>query len=669
MKFVLKFLCFLSLNLVFTQVEAQTKHGLIFAIGNYPDSGGWRFINSNRDVTFIERSLKNQGFLAENIKVVLDSAATKEGIIQAMEGLIEEVYAGDIVTIHFSSHGVQMQDDNGDELDNLDESIVPFEALSPMRSTNFQKDQSAYFRDDEFGALIDQIRLKLGKNGDVLVFMDSCHSGSGTRGLAIVRGGQAPFVSKDFVQAATKDKEKFTSFSEKPNAHEELMASYVVVSAARANELNYETLDENEESMGTLTYAISKAMENLEQGTTYRSLFAKIQVIVNQKTPGQNPVLEGTGLDRALFGGKYVEQKPYVEVESWKGNRMFVKGGLLAGLDEGAKIEVHPAGTNDPSAVAPFARGVVVKAESFSATVKLDQELGEDLVSNYWVFVTDPVYKIKPVVVKMASPTASNSGEFSQAEIDSLKVIMKELPLLRLEGTPDLLITQGIVADTLRLAASGHVFTTIRRDDFFWTNLKTELQRYTQYKLLQNIEIKDKNFEVEVAFVPVIDGRPDTTRINEKMVGGTYEFTEGDKLVIWVKNTGDQDVYVNILDMQPDGIINPVLPNYKQKIYASDLRIRANSSRLFTENLMEVEKPYGTEIYKIFVTKKEIDMEFIAAKKGQVQSRSADGFGVLEQLLKDSYSVASRGLFSASLGKSSGSTFNILCRIKPKKKD
>jgi metacaspase-1 len=663
-KVLAKLLFSLLMCLTFVVAEAQTKHALIFAIGNYPESGGWRHINSNRDVVFMKNALQRQGFLPQHCEVVEDSLATRAGIRKAMQDLIERVSPGDIVTIHFSSHGVQIQDNNGDEQDQLDESIVPYDALSPLASSDFEKDQAAYFRDDEFGVLIDSLRSKLGRKGDVLVFMDSCHSGSGTRGLAVVRGGQPPFVSKNFVRSSNRDQEATSGISDRSRIDESQLATYVVVSAARASELNYETLDENDQSMGTLTYAVSKALENLEAGTTYRSLFAKMQVIVNRKTPGQNPVLEGTGLDRALFGGQFVEQKPYVEVEEMKGSRLLVRGGLLAGLDEGARIQVHPAGTIDPAKSVPLAMGTVAKAESFSATVRLDHPLKEGLHTGYWVFVTEPVFRIDPVVVQFLEGGEESEGGFSPMEQAVLKDLLKSLSVLKFEGTPDLLISKGLVKDTIKIAANGYVFATLPKITEQPEELKKELQRYTQYKLLQKVDVYEKKAMVEVQFVPVVNQTPDTSRIQDKVVGGTYEYYEGDTLVLWIKNMGNEDLYVNMLDMQPNGIINSVLPNKLQKIYPADLRIPANSSRLFADYFLEVGPPYGTEIYKVFVTRNEIDMEFITTTKGRGESRSTYGF--FEQLLKDSYSAATRGHGSRSLGNANGSAYNILFRIKPR---
>ena len=385
---------------VFSKTFAQFKHALIVAIGNYPEDGGWPTISSLRDVGYIETALKKQDFT--DIKLIADSQATVKGISKAFDDLIERVKAGDIVVIHVSSHGEQIEDDNGDETDGLDECIVTYNAKlpsfnEPLSEAAYQKFQANYYRDDLFGSYIDKLRTKLGKNGDVVVFMDLCHSGTGTRGIARIRGGKPPLVSDDF------DPKKFPSadtsgvFREKSvsRGNGSNLATYVVYSAAEANELDYETEDDEHQGVGSLTYAESKMLSNLDTATTYRSLFASIQTIMNEKTPQQHPVLEGNGLDRKLFGGRFIKQQPYIEIAKINGVELTLKAGKLQGLDSGATVVVYPAGTASVTANAKMlSGGIVVKADSYTSTVKLDNELKIKQPAAGWVFIKDPVYNM-----------------------------------------------------------------------------------------------------------------------------------------------------------------------------------------------------------------------------------------------------------------------------------
>jgi hypothetical protein len=454
---------------------AQTKRALIVAIGDYPF---WGKLSSLNDVDFIKATLTRQGFEKDNIKTLTDKDATHAGITTALTNLVSDAKTGDIVVIHVSSHGEQIEDDNGDETDGLDETIVTYNAVPPDDNghfKDFQKDQAEYLRDDEFGAIINQLRNKLGKDGDVIVFMDLCHSGSGTRGNTRVRGNRPPGVSASF------DRSKYASrdtavFREKATVRgdENSLATYVVFSAARAEELDNEIInnDDNKDiPMGSLSYAISKEFATLDKGTTYRSLFARIQVILEEKVQGQHAVLEGNGIDRALFGGNSVYQKPYVEIEQLAGTTITIKAGILAGLDSGAKVAVYPAGTTDPATATALAKGRVVEAQSYTAKVVLDKDPGLDLLSSGWVFVTETVYNIKPINIRIVSETGNGStASFSAAEIKGIRDSLSDMPLIKFDGEPELDLVKGMQHDSIKIASNGYLFGTISKGESWMRN-------------------------------------------------------------------------------------------------------------------------------------------------------------------------------------------------------
>ena len=67
------FLIVLLLHVSIT-VQAQTKRGLIVAIGDYPESGqspDWRDISSVNDIPLIRSALQKQGFKSDNISNIV----------------------------------------------------------------------------------------------------------------------------------------------------------------------------------------------------------------------------------------------------------------------------------------------------------------------------------------------------------------------------------------------------------------------------------------------------------------------------------------------------------------------------------------------------------------------------------------------------------------------
>src|SRR4051812_31040831 len=64
------------------------------------------------------------GFQDQDIKVIHDRDATSQGIRDGLAWLLSAYDGGDVRVFHFSSHGTQVPDDSGDEVEVQDEVIV-----------------------------------------------------------------------------------------------------------------------------------------------------------------------------------------------------------------------------------------------------------------------------------------------------------------------------------------------------------------------------------------------------------------------------------------------------------------------------------------------------------------------------------------------------------------
>jgi metacaspase-1 len=659
--FYMKRIIFLFFALLSFKLQAQTKHALIVAIGDYKF---WDDISSTNDVPYIKSALLKQEFAAANINILTDTKATKAGIESGFKSLIAKVQPGDIVLIHFSSHGEQIEDNNKEEIDGLDESIVTWDAPKLTGSQNFAKEQGKYFRDDLLGMYITQLRSKLGRNGDVVVFMDACHSGTGTRGNRKVRGNEKPLVSKTF-KAPPKTQQKSTNVLLETNnaaVDFENLASFVLVSAALAEEKNTESEYPDGKEGGSLSIAMCKVFENLKPGTTYRSLYAGILSILNDIVPDQHPVIEGDGIDRILFGGKFVVQKPYVEIEEIADKKLILKGGVAMGLDSGAKVSLYPSGSNDPATATLLATGVITGAEPFRSSVLLDKSPGIIQPADGWVFITEPAYRISPLAIELGTVAKGNATlNFSEKEVEAIKIALKEIPLVQFAGKPELILAKGAGKDSVKIAGNGYVFATVKSADN--NELKGTIQRYVQSRFLQKLELSDTNCKMEVKLVPFVNRKPDTAAIAKNMVNGIFEINVGDSMVVWVKNTSDIPLYLNILDIQPDGIINPIFPITKRlpqkSITPAELKIEAGEEKLLGNFKIAIGPPIGLEVFKIFVSATMIDMEKVANR--DVNTRG--NFSFLQKLVDKSYNISTRGNVSA--GVANGTVYTMLFRINP----
>ncbi len=642
----------------------QTKRALIFAIGNYPEDSGWPVISSTRDDSLIQKALENQKF--QDIKVVEDKDATISGIKNSLNNLISRSQPGDIVVIHFSSHGEQVEDLDGNKPDGLEESIVSYEAKQPPYGTEPTKEEvlklrEGYFLDNIFGIYVDRLRAKLGKKGDVVIFLDLCYAGTGTRGIAKIRGGKPPLVSPGFYL----QKHQVTDANKPvlPLPDESTMASYVVIGASQANEADGETFDDSKRSIGPLSYAISKVFSTLDSGMTYRSLFARIQSVMNQKLPQQHPVLSGNGQDRKLFAGSFIVQKPYILIDKIAGTEITLKSGKFSGLDLGAKVALYPAGTNTPGTNKPLATGTVIKAGMYNADVHLDTEPGLKQAALGWVFITETVFKTDPLRVSIVNNVSTITrgrpiSAFSQNEIINIQKVLKNLPGVKLSNRPDINIARGkgTMVDSIIISSTGTLFDTLTNASKDTAALKNKIKAYIQYSFLKDMNINDQEANLEVKLLPVTNDIPDTlyTHLSDTC------FNVGDKFMIWVNNKSRKNLYINILDLQPNGVINPILPNGSQRIFADDLMIPAGSSFLFKNYIITLYPPCGKEIFKVFASCDKIDLEDIANSRGEGKRGNLSPF---EILVKKSYNARSP---DQNITNADGSSYNLYFDIKPK---
>lgn len=631
-----KFLVLLSVIICFGFYSgAQTKHALIVAIGKYPEESNFKQISSGNDVPLIKNALLKQDFKESDINILKDEQATKLAIIKAIDELIEISKAGDIVVIHFSSHGEQIEDDNDDETDGLDECIVPFDAVFSHSEEEFKKLAPKFFRDDEFGDKVILLRNKLSKSGDLLVILDACHSASGTRGaMEKVRGNQSPMVSKDFDRNRLNAKDNGGVFKESTKTKlKSDAATYVVISGAQAQELNSECRDDRGIAVGSLSYALSKTLSTIEGKITYRNLFAQVEDVMRTKAPKQKPAIEGDGLDRELFGGNYRRQKPYFEVNFEKSNddTITLNGGAVSGVAVGSVINFFPGGTDDPAGKTPIQKGTVIKADNFESVVKLDTKNDELLKKKPWAFVSEMSYGKNKVILSVDSL----ANEIQQKIKDGLK----ELKLVEFNARGDLYLGKSLVGGGLALMfpGTGIVFA----DDLDANNLvgiADALKRFDRYRYLRNLSFTDKSLSAKIELVYLDEkGAVDSNKIKERTKFGRLEVKENDVVFLKITNTGAKDFYINIVDMQPDGTINAVVPNKKNGIVVDACKVPAgkNAGNLETMQI-EMGAPFGEETFKIFLSASPIDLEEILTSNTDNNSTRSGVLNNLATIFKQS---------------------------------
>lgn len=112
-------------------------------------------------------------FKNENVRVLQNEQVVRSRLANEMNWLFEEAVVGDRLVFHYSGHGSQVADTDGDDSDSADEILC-------LHDMNFD-DPSTYLKDDD----LRQWTKKLINGTQLLVVLDSCHSGTGTRMMPV----------------------------------------------------------------------------------------------------------------------------------------------------------------------------------------------------------------------------------------------------------------------------------------------------------------------------------------------------------------------------------------------------------------------------------------------------------------------------------------------------
>lgn len=306
----------------------------------------WRPLDGTvNDVTSLRGELEKRGF---EVMVLTNDQATKSGILNAFRDHLvgkSEAGRGDVLFFHYSGHGQQVPDDNGDpdEADGYDEAIVPYDNKG-------LKDYSQHIRDDELGLLLAQASKK---TDNIVVSLDSCHSGTATRGTTKKRGG-TPAHGPAKVRGDAKD----GASSMLPSGEAE-GAGYVLLSAARADQYANEDSDPATNTpMGAYTYLLVQALRDAGPKTTYRDLIDRIGAQIVARFGDQNPQIEGDA-DKRLFSGEWSAAGKHFRVRAPQAGEVVVEAGSLHGLAVGSELAVSAPGHEGAGAV----RMKVVKLE------------------------------------------------------------------------------------------------------------------------------------------------------------------------------------------------------------------------------------------------------------------------------------------------------------------
>jgi len=639
-----------------TELATQTgpqKRALIVGIGKYPepDIYGYSNINADNDPPLIELALRSQGFLPDDIKVLTNERATKRGILDAFRThLLERAGPGDVIVFHYSGHGHQITDDNGDELDGYDEVLVPYgapnhQALDPADGYAGER----HLRDDTLNDLLEELRAKIGPDGHVLVTIDACFSGSATRGPyeLPVRGVAEPLGPPAAARGTSGDMFESAPRASRGGSGSDL-APLVVISATDHNELDHEVWGPDRTPVGPLSLALSRTLPDVRAGMTYAAWFEVIRLTMATLVPSQTPQIEGA-VDAEVLNGRVTQQKRFFRVRDVLGDTLAViEGGTLVGIQPGARVAFYAldAGPDDP----PMVGGIVDYADEVSADVLLPFSVGDEVRASR-AFVTEYAYgtlEVRVAVDVLPDPAQRSLLTDALGQVPNLTLV-NERPdvVVTAAGFPGNGVYLKTAVDESTIAGPFDVTVEVDRQA-----LVERLGAYARIRFLTQVAMRDPNIDVRLEIVPAthqITSRgcvaSDTTQYGARKTAGGWEFRKDDGYLLRLRNVGPEAAYVAVLELSATGIAQ-LFPNAAFRV--SDNLLAPGTTFLVQDLCFSADEPLGDYVLKLFATRDRIDFGPVVESRGL--SRSGERLSYFEQLVADAY----RGTRSGVTGRAQG---------------
>ena len=531
-----------------------------------------------------ERTKNNEWRLVEptgTTWILTDREATRQAVINGFNQHLCSADSEDVVIFYYAGHGAQEQapEEFWDvEPDHLNETLVCYDSRT---------EGSRDLADKELGYLISKVARN---HPHIVVVLDCCHSGSGTRDPKLV------------VRRAPQDRRErpLSSFifSEAPAAlHELLTASrslekkttglilpkgrHVLFTACRDYEEAKEYRGEDGQPRGAFSYFLLQTLQQTNGSLTYRELARNVHALVSGKAKYQSPQVEATDpeeLDRPALGGAISQRPSYFTLHySNNLNSWAIDGGVLHGIPKSnagdTLLAVFPRGSTPEQLrqlSASLGEARVTQVQTQQSKVEISQD-SLSVEESYWVVVTS--LPLAPLKVYIKGEQGEETGvELARQALNEAGPNQK--PSLYVHAVDDpkdadfnLLVCQGqywitrpiddrpVVAPIPEKSADNYTaecaLQAICRLEHIarWTNVLELSSPATSRIQPDDVEMEIIVLSGKEAATPKSDGS--NTSVSEMCVEYTYENGEWMPPVLQIKltNKSNKILYCNVLEI------------------------------------------------------------------------------------------------------------------------
>ncbi len=183
---------------------------------------------------------------------------TRQAILDGLAWLTDGLKAGEHVLFHYSGHGGQVRDKNGEEVSGLDSCIYGVNNGTLEEIT-----------DDD---LRREIAIKIPSGSKCLVILDACHSGSA---VDLRCSWQVPSI--------------YTLYYEENPDYDKTAGQVVMISGCRDNQTAADTADSNGIPCGALTWALLETWKQYGAAIKLKYILWDITTFLGTRNYSQKP--------------------------------------------------------------------------------------------------------------------------------------------------------------------------------------------------------------------------------------------------------------------------------------------------------------------------------------------------------------------------------------------
>jgi len=509
-------------------------YAVLVGINEYDPASGVRNLQGCvQDIGTIQEYLESR-IPPEQLHLLpplLNEKATRQAVIDAFRNHLCQAGSEDTVLFYYAGHG--SQEDAPEEFwtiepDRLNETLVCYDSRT---------EHGLELADKELATLIGEAAQK---NPHVVLVLDCCHSGSGTRDpLQEVEERRLPksdrkrLLNSYLFSASEIDSLKPVSRSpeKNPTGWSLPRGRHVVFAACRDHETAKECPTENGQRRGVFSRFLMEALTQANGNLSYRDLFQQTNALVRSNIAAQSPQLEATvteDLDLPFLGtGAIAPREPYFTVSYQSELGWIINGGAMHGIaaptgEEKTLLSLFPFTTAAQSSgdVSQPAQPIR-EAEVVTVRPQLSQIKLKGLES------LDRLTTLKAVVVSQPLPPMGVRLTAAMPEDEiGVNLVRDALKVAGSNQTPSLYIAEEPDPDKAAfrlLAKSGEYLVTRPTND---RPLITQLRDYTSENAAETV----RNLEHIARWLKVVDLQsPSSSRVPPGALQIQIVKGEGDK--------------------------------------------------------------------------------------------------------------------------------------------